>query len=52
MECEVPIEMIDDNQEIDQGSLMERVYLKCKEQLNPNDQVDTWVASKDVHGLS
>lgn len=48
----MPIEMIDDNREIDQGSLMERVYLKCKDQLNANDQVDTWVASKDAHGQS
>lgn len=38
MEYEVPIQMIDDNQEIDQGSLMERVYLKCKGQLNGLEQ--------------
>lgn len=41
--------MIDDNQEIDQGSLMERVYLKCKGQvtgLEQHQKVDTWVAVK------
>jgi len=47
--------MIDDNHEIDQSSLMERVYLKCKERLNgleQHEQVDTWVASKEIHGMS
>lgn len=48
----MPIEMIEDNHSIDQGSLMERVYMKCKGQLIVGEQVDTWVASKDVHGMS
>lgn len=30
--------MIDDNHEFDQGSLMERVYLKCKGQLTGHEQ--------------
>lgn len=55
MNGQVPIEAIDDNEQIDQGSLMQRVYFKYKPYINSHeqqDQGDDWIANRNFHGMS